>query len=82
MIRFLCRAKEPAAERIVTCVARETFFNERLKAVSRIRVVKTSSFSKGGLAMEKMRVFHSASVSGGSMSVTSANCPASHGLHP
>jgi hypothetical protein len=34
-----------------------SFFSERLKAVSRIRVVNTNSFSKGGLAMEKVRVF-------------------------
>ena len=67
LARFLCSVKEPAAELIVTSVASGTFFNERLKAVSRIRVVKTNSFSNGGLAMEKVRVFPSASVSGGSM---------------
>ena len=76
LCRFLCRVKEPAAEPIFTSVASGTFFSERLKAVSRIRVVNTNSFSNGGLAMEKVRVFPSASVSGGSVSVTSANCPA------
>ena len=70
--------KKPAAEFIVTCVVSGTFFSERLKAVSRIRVVKTNSFSNGGLAMEKVRVFPTrgdfyAEVE---MSVTSANCPA------
>ena len=54
---FLCRVKEPAAEPIFTSVTRGTFFSERLKAVSRIRVVNTNSFSNGGLAMEKVRVF-------------------------
>src|SRR6202140_5500601 len=73
---FLCREKEPAAEPIFNSVASGTVFSERLKAVSRIRVVNTNSFSKGGLAMEKVRVFPSASVCGGSMSVTSADCPA------
>jgi hypothetical protein len=72
---FLCSVKEPSAEPIFTSVASGTFFSERLKAVSRIRVVKTNSFSNGGLAMEKVRVLPSASVSGGSVSVTSANCP-------
>jgi hypothetical protein len=67
---------EPAAEPICTSVASGTFLSERLKAVSRILVVKSDSFSNGGLAMEKVRVFPSASVSGGSMRVTSANCPA------
>jgi len=68
--------KEPAAAPICTSVASGTFFSERLNAVSRIRVVNTNSFSNGGLAMEKVRVFPSASVSGGTVSVTSANCPA------
>jgi hypothetical protein len=49
---FLCRVKEPAADPIFTSVINGTFFSDRLKAVSRIRVVNTSSFSNGGLAIE------------------------------
>jgi hypothetical protein len=48
--------KEPAAEPIFASVFSGTFFSERLKAVSRIRVVNTSSFSNGALAIEKVRV--------------------------
>src|ERR1035437_889566 len=74
--RFLCRVKEPAAGLIFAFAVNGTFFSERLKAVLRIRVVKTNSFAKGGLAMENVRVFPLASVSGGSVSVISANWPA------
>jgi len=74
--RFLCRVKVPAARPIFTCAANGTFFSERLKAVSRIRVGNTNSSAKGGLAMEKVRVFPSVSVSSGSVSVTSADWPA------
>ncbi len=53
---ILCRMKEPAAEPIFTSVASVTFFSERLKAVSRIRVVKTNSFSNGGRDDEPLPV--------------------------
>ena len=61
---------------IFTSAVDFTCFSERLKAVLRMRVVKTNSFAKGGLAMENVRVFPSASVSSGSVRVTSANWPA------
>jgi hypothetical protein len=73
---FLCRVKEPAAGHIFTLAANGNLFSERLKAVLRIRVVNTNSSAKGGLAMENVRVFPSASVSSGSVSVTSADWPA------
>ena len=63
------------AEPICTSVASGTPFSERLNAVSRIKVVKTNLFSNGALAMEKVRVFPSASVSGALRSVTSVYCP-------
>jgi hypothetical protein len=66
----------PAAGRIFTFAATGNLFSERLKAVLRIRVVKTKSSAEGGLAMENVRVFPSASVSNGSVSVTSTDRPA------
>jgi hypothetical protein len=66
----------PAAGPIFTFAANDNLFSERLKAVLRIRVVNTNSSAKGGLAMENVRVFPSASVSSGSVSVTSADWPA------
>src|ERR1017187_4695350 len=69
--RFLCRVKEPAAGLIFTSAVNVTSFSERLKAVSRMRVMKTNLFAKGGLAMENVRVFPSASVSGGAVRVRS-----------
>src|ERR1017187_224379 len=74
--RFLCRVKEPAAGLIFTFPFYVNSFSERLKAVSRMRVMKTNLYAKGALAMENVRVFPSASVSGGAVRVTSANWPA------
>jgi hypothetical protein len=45
---FLCRTKVPAAGRIFTFAATGNLFSERLKAVLRIRVVKTNSSAEGG----------------------------------
>src|SRR5437870_3893068 len=72
---FLCSVKEPIGESIFTSVPRGIFFSERLNAVSRMRVANINWFSKEGLAIEKVRVFPSASVSGGLNNVTSADCP-------
>src|ERR1017187_3428225 len=55
--KFLCNMKVPAAGPIFTSAVNGTRFSERLKAVSRIRVVNTNSFAKGGLAIENVRVF-------------------------
>src|ERR1700733_12806034 len=74
--RFLCKGKEPAAVLIFTFAGNGNLFSEHLKAVLRIRVVNINSSAKGGLAMENVRVFPSASVSSGSVSVTSADWPA------
>src|ERR1035437_4401418 len=74
--KFLCKVKVPAAGPIFTAAVNGIFFRQRLKAVLRIRVVSTNSSAKGGLAMENLRVFPSASVSGGSVRVTSADWPA------
>ncbi|MGB9122690.1 MAG: hypothetical protein WCE73_18880 [Candidatus Angelobacter sp.] len=62
--------KEPIAGSILIFVPNGTVCSERLNAVSRMRVAKTNSFSNGGLAMEKLRVFPAASVSGGLRRVT------------
>jgi hypothetical protein len=75
LAEFLCIVKEPMGGSIFTSVLSGTFFSERLNAVSRMRVVNINWFSKGGLAIEKVRVFPSASVSGGLESVRSADCP-------
>src|SRR5260370_41087970 len=72
---FVWSVKEPIGESIFTSVPRAIFFSERLNAVSRMRVAKVSWFSKEGLAIEKVRVFPSASVSGGLDNVRSADCP-------
>ncbi|HEX8879376.1 MAG TPA: hypothetical protein VF749_05065 [Candidatus Acidoferrum sp.] len=48
----------------------------RLKAVSRIRVTTTKEPSPGPLAMNKVLVFPSPSLSGGSSNVRSTACPA------
>jgi hypothetical protein len=55
-VRFLHRVKEPAAGPIFASVDNGAFFSERLKAVLRIRVMKTNSPAKGGLAIENVRV--------------------------
>src|SRR5258708_13675290 len=75
LAEFLWRVKEPVGESIFTAVPMGTFFSERLNAVSRMRVVNINWFSNGELAIEKVRVFPSESVSGGLDSVTSADCP-------
>src|SRR5215467_12652688 len=75
LAEFLCRVKEPIAESIFTTVPSGTFFNERLNAVSRIRVANISSSSNGALTMEKVRIFPSESVSGGFSNVRSTDCP-------
>jgi hypothetical protein len=66
LAEFLCSVKEPIAESIFTTVPSGIFFSERLNAVSRMRVANISWSSNGALAMEKVRTFPSASVSGGS----------------
>jgi hypothetical protein len=72
---ILCSVKEPIAESIFTTVPSGIFFSERLNAVSRMRVANISWSSNGALAMEKVRTFPSASVSGGFGNVRSADCP-------
>ena len=75
LAEFLCSVKEPIAEPIITWVPSGTFFSDRLNAVSRIRVANIRWFSKGELAIEKVRILPSESVSGGLDNVTSADCP-------
>jgi hypothetical protein len=75
LAEFLCSVKEPMGGSIFTCVPRGTFFSERLNAVSRVRVANIKWFSKRGLAIEKVRVLPSESVSGGLESVRSADWP-------
>ena len=60
---------------IFTWVPNAIFLGERLNAWSRMRVVNIKWFSKAGLAIGKVRVLPSGSVSGGSASVRSADCP-------
>ena len=52
--------KEPVGGLIVTAVPNGTFFRERLKAVSRMRVANIKSTSNGELAIEKVRAFETA----------------------
>jgi hypothetical protein len=66
---FLWSVKDPIGESIFISVPRGIFFSERLNAVSRMRVVNIKWFSNGELAIEKVRVFPSASVSGALASV-------------
>src|SRR5215510_15247635 len=75
LAEFLCSVKEPIAESIFTTVPSGTFVNERLNAVSRIRVANISWSSNGALAMEKVRTFPLESVSGGFNNVRSEDCP-------
>ena len=75
LAEFLCSVKEPIAESIITPVPSATFFNDRLKAVSRMRVANINWFSKVAQAIEKVRVFPSESVSGGFINVKSTDCP-------
>ena len=75
LAEFLCSVKEPIAESIFTTVPSATFFNDRLRAVSRMRVANTNWFSKVALTIEKVRVFPSESVSGGFINVRSTDCP-------
>ena len=62
---FLCKVKEPLGPSILTAVPSGKLLSARLKAVSRILVAIMSRSSNGGLAMENVRMFPSASVSGG-----------------
>ena len=65
LAEFLCSVKEPIAESMFTTVPSGIFFSERFNAVSRMRVANLSWSSNGALAIEKVRTFPSASVSGG-----------------
>ena len=58
------------AELICTSVPSGTVFNERLNAVSRIRVTNINRLSNGALAIENVRVFPSESFSGGFSNVS------------
>src|SRR5438876_10986552 len=61
--------KFPKGPSILTGVPSGMVLNSRLNAVSRIRVATINSHKSGTLAIEKVRVFPSASVSGGSRRV-------------
>lgn len=73
LAEFLCSMNDPIAESILTSVPTGALLSERLNAVSRIRVANINWLSDGELAIEKVRVFPSESVSGGLDNVTSAD---------
>ena len=68
---FLCNVNEPLGPSICTAVPSGMLLSTRLKALSRILVAIVSWSSNGGLAMENVRMFPSASVSFGSSKVMS-----------
>lgn len=72
---FLCSVNDPIGPSILTPSPSGTVLSTRLNAVSRMRVAMVICSSKGALAIENVRIFPSASVSGGSSNVKSSDCP-------
>src|ERR1035441_2997776 len=77
-VTSLWRVRLPDGPSILTAEPSGIVFNTRLNAVSRIRVATIRVSSSGPLAIENVRVFPSASVSGGSHRVISRDWPASN----